>query len=230
MTLPKAWLAWSSGKDSARALRVVRQAGELDVVGLLTTVTDGYRRVSMHGVRETLLHAQSAALGLPLHVVRIPTPCPQEAYDEVMRGALQQAREEGVTHVVFGDLFLADVRAYREKRLAEVGMAACFPLWQRDSEALAREIIADGTKSVIVCVDPAKAPREIAGKEYDKQLLASLPASVDPCGENGEFHTFVWDCRSFARPVAVRVGETVERDGFLFTDLLPAPLRSLVVR
>ncbi|MDI6856786.1 MAG: adenine nucleotide alpha hydrolase [Dehalococcoidia bacterium] len=225
MTAPRAWLAWSSGKDSAWALRVARQAGELDVVALLTTVTDDHRRVSMHGVRETLLHAQAGALGLPLHVVRIPAPCPQEVYDDAMRHVLRDAREEGVTHVVFGDLFLADVRAHREERLAEVGMAACFPLWQRDSAALAREIIADGTKSVVVCVDPAKAPREIAGRAYDEELLASLPASVDPCGENGEFHTFVWDCPSFARPVAVRVGETVERDGFLFTDLLPAPQR-----
>ncbi len=221
MTSPKAWLAWSSGKDSAWALHLARQSGEVEIVGLLTTVTDAFARVSMHGVRETLLDAQADALALPLHRVHIPTPCSNEAYDAAMRAALEHARAEGVTQVVFGDISLADVRAYREARLREVGMAARFPLWMRDSASLARDMIRGGLRALLTCIDPRKLPPDLAGRPFDETLLASLPESIDPCGENGEFHTFVWDAPIFTRPIAVRPGHTVERDGFLFTDLLP---------
>jgi uncharacterized protein (TIGR00290 family) len=214
-------MAWSSGKDAAWALHLTSRSGELEIVGLLTTVTDGFQRVSMHGVRETLLEAQAAALGLPLHRVSIPTPCPDEVYGDLMRASLARATADGVSHVIFGDLFLEDVRAYREARLREAGMTACFPLWLRDTASLAREMIGGGLQALVTCVDPRQAPREIVGRAYDEELLGLLPDSVDPCAENGEFHTFVWDGPMFARPIAVRVGEIVERDGFRFADVLP---------
>jgi uncharacterized protein (TIGR00290 family) len=220
--IPRAWLAWSSGKDSLWALHLARESGEVAVVGLLVTITDPYRRVSMHGVRESLVEAQAAALGLPLHVVRIPSPCSHDEYEARMARAMEEARRSGVTHVVFGDVHLADVRAYREERLASVGMEAAFPLWGRASRALAEEIIAGGVRAVVTCLDPRKMPRELAGREFDGELLRQLPDEVDPCGENGEFHTFAWDGPGFAAPIAVEVGETVERDGFVFTDVLPA--------
>jgi len=220
-------MAWSSGKDAAWALHLTLQSGEMEIVGLLTTVSEAFGRVSMHGVRETLLEAQAAALGLPLHRVPIPTPCPDEVYGDLMRASLAQAGADGVSHIIFGDIFLEDVRAYREARLREAGMTACFPLWLSDTTALARQMIESGLRAVITCVDPRQAPREIAGRAYDEELLASLPDSVDPCGENGEFHTFAWDGPLFARPIEISAGETVERDGFLFRDLLPReqPLR-----
>jgi len=214
-------MAWSSGKDAAWALHLTRQSGEMEIVGLLTTVSEAFGRVSMHGVRETLLEAQAAALGLPLHRVFVPTPCPDEVYGVLMRASLAQAAADGVSHIIFGDLFLEDVRAYREARLRDTGMTACFPLWLSDTTALAHQMIEDGLRAVVTCVDPRQAPRDIIGRAYDEELLASLPDSVDPCGENGEFHTFVWDGPMFARPIVVSVGETVERDGFRFADILP---------
>lgn len=220
MRPPKAWMAWSSGKDSAWALHVTRQQDLVDIVGLLTTVTDAYGRISMHGVREELLHAQAAAVGLPFHVVRIPAPCSNDAYEAKMQEALAIAGRDGVTHVVFGDLFLEDIRAYREAQLARVGMTGVFPLWKRDTTALAREMIDGGLKAHLVCVDPRRMPRHPAGRAFDEALLRELPDGVDPCGENGEFHTFAWDGPMFSRPVAVAVGETVEREGFVFTDLV----------
>ena len=219
---PKAWMAWSSGKDSAWALHLAQQGNEFDVIGLLTTISDSYQRVSMHGVREELLRAQSDALGLPLHAVRIPTPCPNDTYEAAMRAALETARAEGVTHVVFGDLFLEDVRAYRETQLARVGMFGHFPLWGRETGALAREMIAGGLRAYLTCVDPRRVSRELAGRAFDGTLLSALPGGADPCGENGEFHTFAWDGPMFTAPIAVHVGETVERDGFVFTDLVRA--------
>lgn len=220
--IPRAWLAWSSGKDSLWALHLARESGEVAIVGLLATITDPYGRVSMHGVRESLVEAQAAALGLPLHLVRIPSPCSNEEYEERMARAMEEARRLGVTHVVFGDVRLADVRAYREERLGSVGMEAAFPLWGRDSRALAEEIIAGGVRAVVTCLDPRTTPRELAGREFDGELLRQLPDEVDPCGENGEFHTFAWDGPGFAVPIAVEVGETVERDGFVFTDVVRA--------
>jgi uncharacterized protein (TIGR00290 family) len=221
MQRPKAWMAWSSGKDSAWALHVERTSRAVEIVGLLTTITEAFGRASMHGVRESLVEAQAGALGLPLHRVHIPSPCPNEVYDAAMRAALERAGAEGVTQVVFGDIALQDVRAYREERLREVGMEARFPLWMRETVSLAREMVGGGLRAYVTCIDPQKLPRETAGRAYDESLLASLPQGVDPCGENGEFHTFVWDGPMFAGPIDVRVGETVERDGFVFTDLLP---------
>lgn len=219
MSPRRAWLAWSAGKDSAWALHVARRDREMEVVRLLTTVTQPYDRVSMHAVRRSLLVAQAEAVGLPLHVVAIPAPCSEEQYAQVMRDAMQVAAAEGVTEVAFGDLFLQDVRAYREQRLAAVGLEATFPLWGRDTTELAREIIAGGLRAILTCVDPRQAPAEIAGAAYDEELLARLPAGVDPCGENGEFHTMVWDGPMFRHPLHVRVGDTVEREGFVFADV-----------
>jgi uncharacterized protein (TIGR00290 family) len=219
---PKALLAWSSGKDSAWALHEVRLAGDLEIVGALTTVTEGIDRVSMHGVREALLWAQAEAVGLPLIDVRIPFPCPNEIYEARMMAAMREAEERGVTHVVFGDLFLEDIRAYREAQLGKVEMTAVFPLWNRPTAALAREMIDAGLRARLVCVDLKKLPREFAGRPFDLEFLKDLPPGVDPCGENGEFHTFVSAGPMFNGEVAVTVGETVERDGFGYADLMPA--------
>jgi uncharacterized protein (TIGR00290 family) len=215
-------LAWSSGKDSAYALHETRRAGGYDVVGLLTTVTDAFGRVSMHGVREELLDAQAHALGLPLTKVRIPSPCPNEVYEREMAAALAAAQADGIRGVVFGDLFLEDVRAYREARLAPLGLEGVFPLWGRSTTTLAREIVASGVRARVCCLDPRHLPRRFAGEPFDLAFLEDLPPEVDPCGERGEFHTFVSDGPGFRRPVPVVRGETVERDGFVFTDLLPA--------
>lgn len=190
---------------------------------LLTTVTETFGRVSMHGVREELLDAQAAAVGLPLYKVRIPFPCPNEVYEQAMRRALAAAAEEGVRHMIFGDLFLEDVRRYREERLRPVGVEGVFPLWGRPTGALAREMIGSGLKARICCLDPRRLPRSLAGRPFDADLLAELPADADPCGERGEFHTFVWDGPEFRAPIPLRVGETVERDRFVFTDLVPDP-------
>jgi uncharacterized protein (TIGR00290 family) len=219
---PKAVIAWSSGKDSAWALYEARCAGEFDIVAALTTVTDTFGRVSMHGVREDLLHAQLAAAGLPAIVVRIPFPCPNEVYEREMTAAMQEAKARVITHVIFGDLFLEDVRAYREARLQDIGMIPVFPLWQRPTAALAREMIGGGVEAHLATVDLKKLPASFAGQRFDLSLLAALPAGADPCGENGEFHSFVSAGPMLARKIAVRVGETIERDGFAYADLLPA--------
>lgn len=216
----QAWVAWSSGKDSLWALHTARQSPDLQVAGLLTTVTDTYQRVSMHGVRERLLEMQAAALGLPLHIARIPTPCSNETYRAVMGQAVAEAKRLGVTRMVFGDLFLEDIRAYREQQLAGTGLEPVFPLWGRDTRGLAEEMIAGGLRAYVTCLDPRKVSRELAGQSYDLDLLAKLPDGVDPCAENGEFHTFAWDGPGFARPLAVRVGEVVEREGFVFADMV----------
>ncbi len=222
MPLPRALLAWSSGKDSAWALHELRRAGEVDVVGLLTTVTEPFARVSMHAVREELLDRQAAALGLPCRKVRIPWPCPNDRYEEEMGRALAAARGEGVTHAVFGDLFLEDIRAYRESKLAGTGIAPLFPLWGRDTARLAREMIEGGLRAVLTCVDPRRVSGALAGRAFDAALLSELPPGVDPCGENGEFHSFAWDGPMFGAPLGVAPGEIVEREGFVFADLLPA--------
>ena len=219
---PKAMIAWSSGKDSAWALHEVRRAGEFDVVGALTTVTDAFARVAMHGVREDLLHAQLAAAGLPAVIVRIPFPCPNEVYEREMGQAIAQAKARGVTHMIFGDLFLADVRAYRERQLAGTGIAPVFPLWLKPTDALARDMIAAGVEAHLSTVDLNKLPASFAGRRFDAALIDALPAGADPCGENGEFHSFVSAGPMLKRRVAVTVGETVERDGFAFADLLAA--------
>jgi uncharacterized protein (TIGR00290 family) len=217
----KALIAWSSGKDSAWALYEARRPGELEIVGALTTVTHEFCRVSMHGTREELLAAQLEAARLPAVVVRIPFPCPNEIYEREMAAALNEAKRAGVSHVVFGDLFLEDIRAYRESRLAEIGITPVFPLWHRPTAALAREMIDGGLEGYLVCVDRKKLPASFAGRKFDRALLDSLPADIDPCGENGEFHSFVSAGPMLSRRVAVKVGETVERDGFAYADLLP---------
>ena len=220
--LPKALIAWSSGKDSAWALHEARRAGDYNIVGALTTVTDTFSRVSMHGVREELLTAQLDAAGLPAAVVRIPYPCPNEIYEQKMAAAMGAAKAVGVTHVIFGDLFLVDLRAYREAQLAKVGMTAVFPLWMRPTAALAREMIASGVVAHLTTIDLKKLPLSFAGQRFDLGLLDALPAETDPCGENGEFHSFISAGPMLARKILVKSGETVERDGFAFADLLPA--------
>lgn len=220
--LPRAWMSWSSGKDSALALAEVRRAGALDVVGLLTTVNSTADRVAMHAARRHLLELQAASIGLPLHVVELPWPCPNAVYEERMTSAIGTARSDGITNMVFGDLFLPDVRAYREHMLAGTGIAPVFPLWQQPTDRLAHRIVSCGLRAVLTCVDPTQAPRELAGRWYDEALLADLPAGVDPCGENGEFHTFVVAGPGFRQPLDVTLGEIVERDGFVFADVLPA--------
>ena len=222
MPKPRAWIAWSSGKDSAWALHVVRQAGELDVVGMLCTLTESYDRVSMHGVRAELVAAQARAAGLGLHRVLIPAPCPNEAYEAAMARALEAAKAEGVTQVIFGDLYLEDVRAYREERLAPTGIAPAFPLWGMETGALSREMVSGGLRAIVTCVDPRTCPRDLAGREYDGAFLDALAPGVDPCAENGEFHTFAFAGPMFAEPIPVRPGRTVEREGFVFADVLPA--------
>jgi uncharacterized protein (TIGR00290 family) len=219
---PRALLAWSSGKDSAWALHLLRQRGEVDVVGLLTTMNAAFDRVAMHAVRARLLRAQAEAAGLPLVEVPLPWPCSNAEYEAAMGAALAAARRDGVTAVAFGDLFLEDVRRYREERMAGTGLEPLFPLWREPTDALARAMIAGGLRARLTCVDPRQLAPSFAGREYDAALLAELPAGVDPCGERGEFHTFAYAGPMFARPIAVRAGEVVERDGFVFGDLLEA--------
>jgi uncharacterized protein (TIGR00290 family) len=218
----RALLSWSSGKDSAHALHVLRQDAAVDVVGLLTTVNAAANRVAMHAVRRVLLDAQAEAVGLPLLVVPLPFPCPNDVYEAAMAQALAEARERGIEAVAFGDLFLADVRRYREERMAGTGLVPLFPLWGRPTRELALEMLAAGLHARITCLDPRVLPASLAGREFDRELLEALPAGVDPCGENGEFHTFAWDGPAFARPLLVRGGDVVTRDGFVYADLLPA--------
>lgn len=221
MSPPRALLSWSSGKDSAWALHVLRQQGDVEVAGLLTTFNQEFGRVAMHAVRRDLVERQAAAVGLPLWPVMLPWPCPNEAYEAAMATAIDRAKAAGITSVAFGDLYLEDIRAYREERMAAAGMSPLFPIWGSDTAALARAMLAGGTRATIVCVDPAQLDGGFCGREYDAALLHELPASVDPCGERGEFHTFAWDGPAFAAPVRVERGAVVERDGFVFADVRP---------
>jgi uncharacterized protein (TIGR00290 family) len=220
---PKALLSWSSGKDSAWALYVLRQRNDVEVVGLVTTFNEAFGRVAMHGVRRELVEAQADAAGLPLWPIPLPWPCSNDEYESRMRALIGKAVAEGVTALAFGDLFLADIRAYREKQLAGTGIEPLFPLWGTvdDTPALARAMMAGGLRATLSCVDPRQLSPAFAGREFDASLLADLPPGVDPCGENGEFHTFCHAGPMFARPVPVRTGEVVERDGFVFADLVP---------
>jgi uncharacterized protein (TIGR00290 family) len=211
-------LSWSGGKDSALALQALQRDG-VAVQTLLTTVTEEYERVSMHGVRRELVRRQAESLGIPLAEVPIPPHCPNEVYEERMGRTLRSPPLSDLGTVAFGDLFLADVRAYREERLTGVGKRALFPLWKRNTTELAHGFVADGFRARVVCLDPGSMPRSAAGRAYDNAFLATLPVGVDPCGENGEFHTFVWDGPGFSVPIECDVGEVVERDGFLFCDL-----------
>ncbi len=220
MSRPKALISWSSGKDSAFALHEVLRAGELDVVGALTTVTETFDRVSIHGVRSEILRAQCEAAGLPQRIVPIPYPCPNEIYEARMGEAVAQATADGITHMIFGDLFLADIRAYREQKLAGTGITPVFPLWDRPTDALAQAMIASGLEAFLATVDLKKLPVAFAGRRFDAQLLADLPEGIDPCGENGEFHTCVVAGPMFRHRLAVTTGERVERDGYGYCDLV----------
>ena len=218
----KILLSWSTGKDSAWTLHVLRQQYPAAVAGLLTTFNEAFDRVAMHAVRRTLVEAQADAAGVPLHAVDLPWPCSNMQYEQVMSAAVNGFLAGGFTHVAFGDLFLEDVRRYREERLAGTGLTPLFPVWKTKSTAvLAREMIDGGLCANLTCVDPHKLDRSFAGRAFDAALLADLPVGVDPCGENGEFHSFVWDGPMFRRPLAIRVGEIVDRDGFVFSDLTP---------
>jgi uncharacterized protein (TIGR00290 family) len=217
-----AWLSWSSGKDSAFALRELRRGGEVEVSGLLVTVDETRERVAMHDVRQTLVSEQAAALGLPLHVVHLPWPCPNDVYEQRLATAMAAAGVTGVDTVAFGDLYLEDIRGYRERQLAGSGIRPLFPLWGRPTDLLAREMVDSGVRAVLVCVDESRLDPSFAGRWFDRSLLDELPDGVDPCGENGEFHTFVVDAPGFARPLDVRVGATQRRDGFAYADLIPA--------
>jgi uncharacterized protein (TIGR00290 family) len=220
-TRPRALLAWSSGKDSAWSLHVLRQQGEVEVVGLLTTVNQAFDRVAMHAVRRELLTAQAAAVGLPLTTVEIPYPCSNAQYEAAMAAAIESARGDGVAAVAFGDLFLEDVRRYREDRMHGTGLAPLFPIWGIPTDVLARRMVDAGLRARLTCVDPKKLPASFAGRDFDAALLADLPADIDPCGERGEFHSFAYAGPMFERSVPIRTGEVVDRDGFVFADLLP---------
>jgi uncharacterized protein (TIGR00290 family) len=215
----KALLSWSSGKDSAWSLHVLRGRGEFDVAGLLTTVNETYERVAMHAVRLELLEAQADAAGVSLWKVPIPYPCSNERYEQAMSAAVERARAEDIAAMAFGDLFLEDIRAYREARLQDTGVRPIFPIWARPTRELAREMIAGGLHARVTCVDPKQLDASFAGREFDAAFLADLPPGVDPCGERGEFHTFAYDGPMFRRPISIRGGEIVARDGFVFADL-----------
>lgn len=215
----KTLVSWSSGKDSAWMIHILRQQPDVELAGLLTTVNEVYQRVAMHAVRVELLRAQADALGLPLWQIPIPYPCPNGAYEKVMAGASQRAVAEGVTHIAFGDLFLEDIRRYRETQLAGSGLTPLFPLFGRDTTTLAHAMIAGGLRARLTCVNPTVLDRRFVGREFDAALLHELPTAIDPCGERGEFHTFAYDGPMFARPIPVESGEVVEREGFVFADL-----------
>ncbi|HUQ79499.1 MAG TPA: hypothetical protein VM076_00100 [Gemmatimonadaceae bacterium] len=214
-------LSWSGGKDSALALHALLTDAAVDVQVLLTTVTDEYDRISMHGVRRSLLEDQAAALGIPLHIVRIPPAATNDQYEAAMRDALGELRSSGIEAMAFGDLFLVDVRAYRERLLNGSGIEPLFPIWGRPTAVLARTFVHDEFRAVLVCVDPRQIDVSHCGAEFDQSLLEALPASADPCGENGEFHTFVYDGPMFGRPIEAQRGDVVEKGGFVFCDLLP---------
>ena len=218
----KILVSWSSGKDSAWALHRLRSSHPNRVAGLITTVNEAAGRVAMHAVREALLTAQAEAAGLPLHVVRIPSPCPNEVYAERMAAFVGGAAAAGVTHIAFGDLFLDDVRRYREDHLRGSGIEPLFPVWGEPTARLAEEMIDGGIGARLTCVDPRKLDASFAGRAFDRSLLNDLPPSIDPCGENGEFHTFVHAGPMFNRAIRIEPGIVVERDGFVFADLLPA--------
>jgi uncharacterized protein (TIGR00290 family) len=217
----KVWLSWSSGKDSAWALHLMRSQSEYQITGLLTTINSEFDRVAMHSTRRALVEAQALAAGPPLVAVPLPWPCSNADYERIMAGVCKEAVGQGVSAIAFGDLFLEDIRAYRERQLQNTGLQPLFPLWKIPTGKLARDMIDAGVRAKLVCVDPRKLAPEFAGRDFDHQLLADLPPEVDPCGENGEFHSFVHAGPMFNREIPVLSGERVERDGFWFCDVLP---------
>jgi uncharacterized protein (TIGR00290 family) len=216
-------VSWSSGKDSAWLVHVLRTRTDVAIAGLLTTINEDAQRVAMHAVRTELLEAQAESLGLPLWKVPIPSPCSNEIYQRIMGDAVRRLVDDGFTHMAFGDLFLADVRLYREQQLAGTGLTPLFPLFGADTPMLAREMIASGLRARITCVNPRILDRSFAGREFDAALLADLPTSVDPCGERGEFHSFAYAGPMFRQPIPIDNGIVVERDGFVFADLTLRP-------
>jgi uncharacterized protein (TIGR00290 family) len=215
-------VSWSSGKDSAWALHLLRRQSEYEIAGLVTTVNSAFDRVAMHGTRRVLVERQAAAAGLPLTIVHLPWPCANVDYERIMNSVCQEAVARGITGFAFGDLFLADIRAYRERQLKDTGLEPIFPLWQLPTGSLAREMIDSGLRAKLVCVDPARLAPKFAGHDFDRQLLTELPPEVDPCGENGEFHSFVYAGPMFAREIPVVTAELVRRGGFWFCDVAPA--------
>jgi uncharacterized protein (TIGR00290 family) len=227
VTLKKTLLSWSSGKDSAWSLHMLRQRSDLEIVGLLTTVNELYQRVAIHAVRLELLQRQADVAGLPLHIIDLPYPCTNSQYEAKMAEFIEQSKQAGIECMAFGDLFLADIREYREAKLAGTGITPLFPLWQRPTGKLAKEMISGGLRAFVTCVDPAQLSASFAGREFNEEFLLTLPDRVDPCGERGEFHTFAFDGPMFSKPVAVELGEITEREGFVYADLLPVSDRSL---
>ncbi|MDP3063399.1 MAG: ATP-binding protein [Chloroflexota bacterium] len=230
MATLKALVSWSSGKDSAWALHTLRREGRVELAGLLTTFNRAAGRVAMHAVRERLVEAQARALGLPLVKVLIPSPCSNEEYEQAMGEAMARAKADGINAVAFGDLFLQDVRRYREEKLAGTGIEPLFPLWGLDTSTLARQMVEARLRAYVTCVDPKQLDPSFAGRAYDEQFLDDLPPGVDPCGERGEFHTFVHDGPMFQRPIPVVLGQVVHRDGFVFADVLPSQPRRAATR
>ena len=214
-------LSWSSGKDCAWALHYLRRQDDVELLGLYTTINEAFDRVAMHAVRVELVRMQAEALGLPVQFLSIPWPCSNDDYKAVMAGFVASAKEQGVTHMAFGDLFLKDIRQYREEQLAGTGIEPLFPLWERPTDELSQEMIEQGLQAIITCVDPKQLDSKFAGQLYDRGLLSRLPEGVDACGENGEFHSFVFDGPMFTTPVSMHSGPVVERDGFVFADVLP---------
>jgi len=220
----KILLSWSSGKDSAWALHLLRRQSQYEIAGLVTTFNRAFDRVAMHSTRRALVEMQAKAAGLPLFPIPLPWPCSNQEYEEIMKVFCAQVVAQGVTAMAFGDLFLADIRTYRERQLQNTGLQPLFPVWQIPTDTLARDMIDAGLRAKLVCVDPKKLSPEFAGRDFDRQLLADLPVGVDPCGENGEFHSFVYGGPMFDREIPVVAGERVERDGFWFCDVLPNQL------
>jgi len=218
----KTLLSWSSGKDSAWALHILRGTPDVEVVGLMTTMNEVHQRVAIHAVRLELLQRQAEALGLPVQVIDLPGPCTNAQYEAAMGKFVDESKRHGIECMAFGDLFLADIKEYREAKLAGTGIAPLFPLWLMPTDRLATEMIANGLRAVVTCVDPQQLPLSFAGREFNEQFLADLPNDVDPCGERGEFHTLAFDGPMFEKPVGIQKGEVVERDGFGYADLLPA--------
>lgn len=218
----KILLSWSSGKDSAWALHVLRQSGEVEVVGLLTTINTNFQRVAMHGTRLALVRAQAEAAGLPLWEVPLPWPCSNEVYEQAMTAACASAVQQGISGIAFGDLFLEDVRRYREDRLRGTGLEPLFPIWGRNTRELISDMLEGGLRARVVCLDPSKCPAEFIGRDLNVELLTRFPAAMDPCGENGEFHTFAYAGPMFREPIPIEAGACVTRDGFAFADVLLA--------
>lgn len=218
----KTLMSWSSGKDSAWALHTLQQDPNIDVVGLFCTVNKAFERVAMHGVRIELLQRQADSIGLPLEILEIPYPCSNSNYEHIMGKFVRRAQENSIEHFAFGDLFLEDIRNYREEKLKDSGITPIFPIWGIPTEQLSRTMLNGGLRTVITCIDPKQITEDFAGREYDEAFLTSLPENVDPCGENGEFHSFVFDGPMFKEQIDIRVGDIVHRDGFVFADVLPA--------